>query len=310
MLPPLLVIHEKYLADRGPCPKKTTSRRMSKVYLDNNKGVQDSQHYVKNSLYGEASVGCLDEFLSRQWNLVVKVLRWMIFVVFLAWAGYATYACVASGSDFKNDKVHQDLFVDTHANTKLMKMVDEQFESREMDFSVEIFWGVKGINRENANRWSTQKLGEAIMDEQFDLSSKESQQSITDFCKSLRSQPFCASVDCQIDTFSVWNKRESGRNATHNNLGFDRQIFKWAHTTQEGRAALVLDKIGFINGKLKYHKIIAKSSDDYQNSVERLEKMFKKWDTAVSNYKLNEQTPVELKSVTHVAGKKWLSIAP
>ena len=45
--------------------------------------------------------------------------------------------------------------VDTHNNSMLMKMVQDNFESKLSGFDVEIFFGVKGVNNENTDRWST-----------------------------------------------------------------------------------------------------------------------------------------------------------
>ena len=38
---------------------------------------------------------------------------------------------------------------------------------------VAIFWGVKGINKDNTDRWDPSDLGEVIFDDKFDLSPVE-----------------------------------------------------------------------------------------------------------------------------------------
>lgn len=207
MLPPMLILYEKYLAHRGFCPKKTASRRMSQVYRENNSGVQESQHYVANSYYGEKTVGRCDKFFSRFLNIGVKYLKWLITVVIVGAAGYATFIASDNKLSFESDKVEPQLMVDSHNNSMLMKMVQDNFESKLDGFDVEIFFGVKGINSEDTDRWTTEEQGEAIMDESFDLSSQAAQQNILDFCQELRKQPFCSKVECPLETFNVWTAK-------------------------------------------------------------------------------------------------------
>lgn len=51
---------------------------------------------------------------------------------------------------------------------------------------VDIFWGVKDLNVEGGSYWDPEFIGKAVMDETFDLSSKDAQKSILDFCTDLR----------------------------------------------------------------------------------------------------------------------------
>ena len=55
---------------------------------------------------------------------------------------------------------------------------------------VDVFWGVKGLDKEGGSHWDAEFIGKAVMDDKLDLSSKEAQQSLLDFCEDLREEPF------------------------------------------------------------------------------------------------------------------------
>ena len=46
-------------------------------------------------------------------------------------------------------------------------------ESTILNPHVNIYWGVKGINRENKDKWDPEDLGEIILDDLFELGSLE-----------------------------------------------------------------------------------------------------------------------------------------
>lgn len=51
---------------------------------------------------------------------------------------------------------------------------------------VDVFWGIKELDTSEYNHWNPEYIGKAIMDTDFNLSPKESQTSILNFCKDLR----------------------------------------------------------------------------------------------------------------------------
>jgi len=42
-----------------------------------------------------------------------------------------------------------------------------------MDMNIQIFWGVKGIDKNDTSMWDPEKIGKVIFDEHFDLSPPE-----------------------------------------------------------------------------------------------------------------------------------------
>lgn len=58
---------------------------------------------------------------------------------------------------------------------------------------VDLFWGVKDLDKEGGSQWDSSFIGKAIMDEKFDLSQEKAQMSILKLCKDLRLQEFVKS---------------------------------------------------------------------------------------------------------------------
>lgn len=54
-------------------------------------------------------------------------------------------------------------------------LLDEFYYGVEANVRVYLYFGVKGLDKSNVSRWSTQEWGEIIWDDDFDLSSEENQ---------------------------------------------------------------------------------------------------------------------------------------
>ena len=55
---------------------------------------------------------------------------------------------------------------------------------------IEIHFGVLDLDKSETSKWDSEDIGTAILDDNFDISSVESQQSILDLCADLRNQDF------------------------------------------------------------------------------------------------------------------------
>ena len=66
-------------------------------------------------------------------------------------------------------------FVDEdHPIMKTLRTMEDDFVTADNSaIRVAIFWGVKGINKDNTDRWDPSDLGEVIFDDKFDLSPVE-----------------------------------------------------------------------------------------------------------------------------------------
>jgi len=71
------------------------------------------------------------------------------------------------------------------------------------NMAVDIYWGVNDIDKSETSMWDPIYIGDAIMDENFDLAPKDAQQSLMDFCEDLIERDFILNreVTCWIDQF-------------------------------------------------------------------------------------------------------------
>ena len=69
-----------------------------------------------------------------------------------------------------------------------------------------MYWGVKDLNTDDVGIWDATDLGQVIMDDQFNLSSKKAQQDILNFCADLKEQSFVKdkAVTCWLEDFDKW----------------------------------------------------------------------------------------------------------
>ena len=66
---------------------------------------------------------------------------------------------------------------------------------------------------------------------------------------------------------------------------FDKQLYKWASTTEAGRDAKAKLTIGFINEKLRYFKIYSTSIGGTNDASSLKEPIYEQWETYLSNYR-------------------------
>ena len=56
----------------------------------------------------------------------------------------------------------------------MISTLQEQFDGGgNQDMRVDVFWGVKDLNKEGGTHWDAEFIGKAIMDDKLDLSSPE-----------------------------------------------------------------------------------------------------------------------------------------
>ena len=53
--------------------------------------------------------------------------------------------------------------------------------------NIQIYWGVKGIDKTDASMWDANYIGKVVWDDETDFTSEASQASLIKFCKDLRS---------------------------------------------------------------------------------------------------------------------------
>jgi hypothetical protein len=96
--------------------------------------------------------------------------------VFLCWTGYACYIA----KDISPLTENEDFFHEDHYIPTVARVMFEEFSKGNLfELNVNVFWGVKGINKEQVDYWDPSDMGEAQLDDQFDLSYLEAQKSLS-----------------------------------------------------------------------------------------------------------------------------------
>ena len=80
--------------------------------------------------------------------------------------------------------------------------------------NIQIYWGVKGIDKSDASMWDANYIGRVEWDDETDFTSKASQESLIQLCKDLRSEKaehivLENYVVCWIETFETWYREET-----------------------------------------------------------------------------------------------------
>jgi hypothetical protein len=101
-----------------------------------------------------------------------------------------------------------------------LEMADE-FKS---DIEVQIYWGVKGYNDSKVDSFDPQQLGLVEFDRGLDVSSKEGQEMLLEFCQKLKEKDFVKKVNCWIEQFDTAVERTPEQ--------FELDLWQWVQTDQ------------------------------------------------------------------------------
>ena len=127
LLPPMLYIHENYLADRGLCKKKDEKeKKKSKSHLQylNNKAQRDQHSYYK-----DLSPSNFEKNMLTIWSGFVDRERWHIMFLCLAWTILATVNSLTNTELYLNDNVFTPAVNSDHNITKFNQLIRDNFES-------------------------------------------------------------------------------------------------------------------------------------------------------------------------------------
>lgn len=130
---------------------------------------------------------------------------------------------------------------------------------------VDMMWGVEGINKTNVDFFNASDIGTTIWDNEFDMSSREAQQQIYDFCQHLKSLKDLLyqekSVSCWIDDFKSWLDSKNERFPIDENR-FPDLLLQFSTEDEKGKFHREQTNIGFIDDKLVFMRFSAKSRGD------------------------------------------------
>mmetsp|Transcript_35748 Transcript_35748/g.54729 ORF Transcript_35748/g.54729 Transcript_35748/m.54729 type:complete len:134 (-) Transcript_35748:579-980(-) len=126
------------------------------------------------------------------------------------------------------------------------------------------------------------------MDEEFDLSSPEAQQSLLDLCEDLKNQDFVLhqEVTCWATSFNAYLNSTFGTPMPlENSAELNQKLWSWATTTLEGLRAQQDLQVGFINRELKYMKIEATSVGDPTQPADLKLPIYDVWKDYLEDFK-------------------------
>lgn len=187
MLPPMLIFYEKYCS--RICCKKPKAERQRRYSYD---GAIEPQAQSISQL-----------FFGNIWSTFVRKVRWFIIIIAFAWVIFASFKI----QDIKPLSKQESFLPYDHPEMVAMDQLTKYFIiNDDKQLSVDIYFGVKSIDKTNTSLWKMEDIGEVIFDDNFDISDVATQKAIRDFCTNLTQQEFAIkdSVDCVIDRFYTW----------------------------------------------------------------------------------------------------------
>lgn len=109
----------------------------------------------------------LDIFFRGPWNDFVYKLRFPIIAIFIIWGIIASvYAGQIGPLSSEEEFLPSD-----HEIQMALNIIQDKFSGGGNDaLNVYLFWGISDLNKEGGSHWDAEFIGEAIMDDNFDLS--------------------------------------------------------------------------------------------------------------------------------------------
>ena len=142
-------------------------------------------------------------FFDQPWNNAVKRFAWPIIAIFTVW----TVVAAIYAMQLKPLSKEEEFLPADHELMQVWSTVETNFPvGAIVELNVDVYWGVKGINKDKVVRWNPDYVGEVIWDETFDISSEANQRSLLDFCDDLLKQEFVADnfVNCWTSDFNAY----------------------------------------------------------------------------------------------------------
>ena len=167
---------------------------------------------------------------------------------------------------------------------------------------MKLFWGVKDIDKSKVSMWDPSYIGEPVMDEKFDLTPVEAQQSLIDFCDKLPDLDFveAGKATCWTTAFRAYLKNSNLDMPIKDPDVFKTKLNDWVSTTQAGQLAKFSNEVGFIDNKLAYMKVTAQSVGNSRDPYDVKNPIYLKWENLVAEY--NKNAPASMKSLEQTAG--------
>jgi len=250
----------------------------------------------------EAESGKIEKFFGGPWNDFVNKFKIPIIVIFVIWIG----ASIGFASQLSPLSRSEEFLSDDHPLMEIQNVQTANFVSGGVyNMAIDIYWGVEDIDKSDTSMWDPVYIGEAIMDENFDLSPPDAQQSLIDFCTDLPTRDFILNKDvtCWMDQFKVYVETTLEKTMPLEQEEFKDALYTWAFEVPEGMQAKAGMLIGFSGEDLVYMKVKATGMGDPLHPYDLKNPWFEKWQAHLADYRTI--APSSMQNVYQNAGQWW-----
>lgn len=255
----------------------------------------------------EENVTRAEKFFDQPWNNAVKKFARVIIFVFLIWTGVASYYA----SQLSPLTKEEEFLPSDHELMQVWQTVEKNFPvGAIVELNIDIFWGVKDVNRDDVVKWEPSYVGEVIWDDSFDLSPEANQQNLLDFCTDLVTQDFVADdyVKCWTDDFNLYlSELNPPLSMPLPPAIFEEKLNAWVTDNELGQLAKSQQILGFKNDKLIYMKVLSKSKGIAYDAYKNKNPWYEKWEKHMEEYR--NDAPKGMDSAEQTAGMLWAWMA-
>lgn len=166
--------------------------------------------------------------------------------------------------------------------------------------TVDIIWGISGIDKSGVDRWDARDLGKNIYDDNLNLAPEANQQRILDICNDLKTHNLVKDqqVTCWIEDFL--NAQNGGSPVAEAN--FYTELENYLNTIT-GSNQYNDNQIGYVNGRLYFFMITASTNLEPFTGYEEMWPVYEKWEALVQDY--NENSPEGVNNAYQTARYQW-----
>lgn len=150
------------------------------------------------------------KFFGEKFNGCIKKFKWIFIIVIGAWSIVSCVLATKLGPLTKEES----FLPPEHWAEEYLDLATKGYNSGDQDLSLEmeIFWGVKGINKGDVDQWDASDMGKIKWDSNFNLADPNAQTYLFDFCQDLRKSSIVKNgrVSCWIESFKTWAESKEG----------------------------------------------------------------------------------------------------
>ena len=108
----------------------------------------------------------LERFFGGPWNWFIGKVKWVIFLVVIAWAAFAIWRAILMGPLTETE----NYLPESHYLSQAFDMADKYYAGDdESAIKVHLMFGIKGIDKDGVGIWDPSELGKLEYDDNFDL---------------------------------------------------------------------------------------------------------------------------------------------